>query len=210
MNDPQNYTDYISSLKEEELLLQQMAADNMEAFNILYKYFQPRLYLYILPSTQNTGIAADEIVQDIFVKIWIKRKAFTGISSLEHYLYRMARNRLVDLRRSRVTHTQHIQNFQAYNPAQANTTADEVQFREFKSIAVKAIKSLPERRRKIFELSVEKDLSLTEIAAVMELSKAVVKKQLYLATSYIRDFIQKETLLLLPFIFYIYYLLNTK
>lgn len=185
---------YVSSLAEEEKLLEQMAAGNKHAFDTLYKYFQPKILRYIFPFTFNSGIDPEEIVQDIFVKMWTKREAFAGIKSLEHYLYRMARNRLIDFKRSSSAHHLHNEQYTGSKPLMGNTTSYEVEYREFHQIAVKAIHRLPERRRKIFDLCIERDMSLSEIASVMQLSVSVVKKQLYLATSYVRKCIKEKPL----------------
>src|SRR5690606_31281038 len=70
-----------------------------EAFVALYKKYQPKLSRFLYPFT---GVDdAKEIVQDIFLKIWEKREALISIRSLEQYLYRMARNRMLDLEKSR-------------------------------------------------------------------------------------------------------------
>lgn len=192
LNKLENDTILISSLKDESVLLKQMAEGNKSAFNILYNYFQPKLYLYILPFIKKSEIGADEILQDIFVKMWMKRESFAGIISLEYYLYRMARNRLIDIKRShRVVELQKV-NYQQNTSMVDNQTEKELQFREFRKIVVKAIGNLTERRRKIFELSVDKDLSLTDIAVEMKISKDVVKKQLYQASRFVREYLQKH------------------
>lgn len=192
LNKLENDTILISSLKDESVLLKQMAEGNKSAFNILYNYFQPKLYLYILPFIKKSEIGADEILQDIFVKMWMKRESFAGIISLEYYLYRMARNRLIDIKRShRVVELQKV-NYQQNTSMVDNQTEKELEFREFRKIVVKAIGNLTERRRKIFELSVDKDLCLTDIAVEMKISKDVVKKQLYQASRFVREYLQKH------------------
>lgn len=88
-----------------------MAAGSMDAFDRLYRYFQPKVYHYILPFTLNLDVDARDIVQDIFVKLWAKREAMVNVASLEYYLYRMARNRLIDLRRSARARQAHYEDF---------------------------------------------------------------------------------------------------
>lgn len=200
LNNKQKHINLNSSLAEEEHLLQQMSAGSKDAFDMLYKYFQPKIHRYILPFTHNTGIDAQEIIQDIFVKMWMKREAFAGISSLEHYLYRMARNRLIDLKRSKDLQRLHIEEYKSLQPLNVDTTSYEIQYREFREKAVQAIELLPERRRKIFDLSVEKDMSLAEIAATLRLSIDVVKKQLYLATRFVKEYIRENKFVLIPFL----------
>ena len=186
---------YAHTIPDEADLLQKMAHDNMSAFNILYSNFQPKLYQYIIPFTQNSSIDANDIVQDIFTKLWVKRKALAGILSLEYYLYRMARNRLIDLKRSSdIQQTHHLQ-YGSSQSAQAETTLFDMQYREFEKRAQEAIQKLPYRRREIFDLSINKDLSLAEIAEYLQLSTSVVKKQLYLASQFVKDAISHSKIL---------------
>ncbi len=185
------------------MLLEQMASGDMSAFDFLYKALQPKLFRYIFPFTINTGLDAHEIVQDIFVKMWLKRELLSGIKSIEHYLYRMARNRLIDVKRGRDTRMSHQARFSNEQPLSGAITENEIRFREFHGIALEAIRRLPERRRLIFEMNVDRDFSIPEIASQLKLSVHVVKKQLYLASAEIRKYLDRHRLdfILLPLLF---------
>jgi len=174
---------------DEVLLLQRLAAGDRDAYTALYKYYQPKLLRYLLPFTGDTAIIADEITQDIFVKIWLKKETFIGLQAFEYYLYRMARNRLIDIFRSEKKRKQ----LDAGLPdTQDYRLEEELKYREYQQIAQQAIALLPERRRRIFELSTQQDLSWAEIAAQLDLSVAVVKKQLHLASKFIKDYMRKH------------------
>ena len=187
---------YTHTIVQEAELLQQMSNGDISAFNTLFAHFQPKVYSYILPFTNNTVIDANDIVQDIFVKLWMKKEALATLQSLEYYLYRMARNRLIDLKRSTDVQQGHYQQFGSNQVVQAETTLYDVQYREFEKRAKEAIHKLPKRRREIFDLSINKDLSLAEIAETLHLSISVVKKQLYLASNAVRETINNSKVLL--------------
>jgi RNA polymerase sigma-70 factor (family 1) len=174
---------------DEVLLLQRLAAGDRDAYTALYKYYQPKLLRYLLPFTGDTAIIADEITQDIFVKIWLKKETFIGLQAFEYYLYRMARNRLIDIFRSEKKRKQLDTGLPDTPDYQLE---EELKYREYQQIAQQAIALLPERRRLIFELSTQQDLSRAEIAAQLDLSVAVVKKQLHLASKFIKDYMRKH------------------
>jgi RNA polymerase sigma-70 factor (family 1) len=178
------------ALIDESQLLQQLADGSQEAFTSLFKHYQPKLYYYLLPFTEGSNHHPEEIIQDIFVTIWFKREAFIGIQSFEFYLYRMARNRLLDIYRGEISRQKNEALFVQRFDSQDNRTENEIKFKEYHAIALKAINLLPERRRQIFELSTQQDLSLDEIADQLDLSKDVIKKQLYLANRSIREYIR--------------------
>jgi len=185
----------MSTPADEQVLVQQLAQGSREAFTQLYKHFQPRLHRYLLPFAEAYGEDADNILQDIFLKVWQKKETLTGVYSFELYLQRMARNRLIDLYRSNKTKTKHELHI-AVNNTGNFSTEDEVEYKEYHRIAQEAIQKMPQRRQEIFKLSTVDDLSMEEIAANTGLSKAVIKKQLFKASSFIRAYIKKNSMLL--------------
>lgn len=189
--DVSNNPTYIPEMNglDESLLLQQLASGREEVFTFLFKKYQAKLYYYLLPFTEGTAFEPDEIVQDIFVSIWLKKETFTGIRQFEYYLYRMARNRLVDIFRKQRSRQKHESLVGLTSESPDYQTEQEIWFREYSELAQKAIGLLPERRQKIFSLSTQHDLSLDEIALHLGLSKEVVKKQLYLAARFIREYL---------------------
>lgn len=187
-NDP-TYIPKMNGPTDECLLLQQLASGKEEVFTLLFNKYQAKLYYYLLPFTEGTALDPDEIIQDIFVNIWLKKETFAGIRHFEYYLYRMARNRLVDIFRKERSRQKHesLVGLRAESPDYQ--TEQEILIKEYHELAQRAIDLLPERRRKIFALSTQQDLSLDEIALHLGLSKEVVKKQLYLASRFIREYL---------------------
>jgi RNA polymerase sigma-70 factor (family 1) len=177
-------------MNDEVLLLQRLATGDRDAYTTLYKYYQPKLHRYLQPFTGDSMDIADEITQDIFVKIWLKKETFAGVQTFEYYLYRMARNRLIDIFRNEKRRKQQDAGFPPDIPDYH--LEDELKYREYHQLAQQAIALLPERRRLIFELSTQQDLSWAEIAVKMDLSVAVIKKQLHLASKSIKDYMRKH------------------
>ncbi|NIG53755.1 RNA polymerase sigma factor [Chitinophaga sp. Cy-1792] len=182
-------------------LLRALAEGDRSAYTSLYYHYQPKLYRYLLPFTVDIHLV-EEITQDIFVKVWLKRETFVGIERFEYYLYRMGRNRLLDIfRQQQKLLLSETLPDTGFHPEQ------EQQYREYNKLAQEAIQRMPERRRIIFELSTQQDLSWAEIAERQQVSVAVVKKQLHLASSFIRSYIRKYgeiniTLVILLYIFF--------
>ena len=72
-------------------LLRRIALGDEQAFTSLFWRYKDRIYSTGLRLTGSTT-EAEEIVQDVFVKLWTKRQDLTDISNLEGYVYMMARN----------------------------------------------------------------------------------------------------------------------
>jgi len=177
---------------EDSLLLRQLAEGSRPAFDSLYYKYQPKLQLYLLPFMQHNPGELREIIQDVFVKVWLKKETFAAIESFEYYLYRMSRNRLLDIYRSRKSREKNESLYLAQAADSTDQLADELAFREYHRVARQAIDLLPDRRRMIFDLMTEQDLSAGEVASMMGLSIAVIKKQLFFANQFIRDYIRQH------------------
>jgi RNA polymerase sigma factor (sigma-70 family) len=173
----------------DEELIQELTQGSMAAFQLLYKRYQPVLQRYLQPFRMVEE--PDEVIQDIFLKLWTKRASLTAVRSFPHYLFRMARNRLLDLHKS---NRARLQRETATSPAlerEQLSMPSPLESKEFYEYALRAIARLPERQRTIYEMSVLQDRSLDEIATILGLSKSVVIKQLYLANKTVRGEVKK-------------------
>lgn len=178
-----------SSLKDELLLVRRLQEGDREAFAELYRFYQPRLERFLLPFKDISD--PESIIHDVFLKLWFRREALVGLRSFENYIFRMAKNRLIDLRRSeqaRASREKSIRFGEDVSPAPYNL----LEYKEFYEVALEAIGRLPERQQQIYRLSVFQNYSLDEIAAEMNVSKAVVIKQLYLAARFVRSELRKN------------------
>jgi RNA polymerase sigma-70 factor (family 1) len=179
------------SYEEKEILLR-LASGDKAAFDTLYHYYEPRLRLFLYPFTRSDGHLLNAILQDTFVKCWIKRNDLANIEHLEPYLQRMAKNRLLDLLKLQKIQTGHIGNYAQSREQAVQLTWDQLQLKEYMSIARQGIDSLPERRREIFTQNVFDGLSIDEIASRMNISRDVVKKQLQKARAFLKTYIAEK------------------
>lgn len=177
---------------EEIELLARLASGDKAAFDTLYHYYEPRLRLFLTPFTRSDEHLMNAILQDVFVKCWIKRNDLAGIEQLEFYLQRMAKNRLLDLQKLQKIQSNHMGNYAQLQEQSTEFTGQQVQLKEYMTIARQGINALPERRRQIFSLSVFEGLSIDEIAGQMNLSREVVKKQLQKARSFLKTYIAEK------------------
>ncbi|MBD1364652.1 sigma-70 family RNA polymerase sigma factor, partial [Mucilaginibacter sp. ZT4R22] len=81
----------MASENEHQLLINQLRQDNQLAFTQLYDLYSHRLYRNILRMVKDDHIA-QELLQDLFLKIWEKRHSINAESSFKSYLYKIAEN----------------------------------------------------------------------------------------------------------------------
>src|SRR5690348_13682452 len=72
-----------------------MQAGSEQAFTTLYRYYSPRLYINILTIVKDP-LLAEEIIQELFVKVWQKKEAYSTVENFGGYIYRIAQNLIHD------------------------------------------------------------------------------------------------------------------
>ncbi|WP_346316199.1 sigma-70 family RNA polymerase sigma factor [Chitinophaga sp. YIM B06452] len=178
-----------SPYNEKELLFRLEAGDKA-AFDSLYYHFEPRLRLFLHPFADADMV--DAVIQDVFVKLWLKREELSGIAALEFYLQRMAKNRLLDILKLRDIRDRHKKSYAILQADSTNDTKEQLQLKEYLAIAREGMDKMPLRRRIIFSMNVLDGFSIDEIAAQLQVSRDVVKKQLQKAKAFLKEYISKH------------------
>jgi RNA polymerase sigma-70 factor (family 1) len=194
----------IAAINDEKTLLRMTANGNRQAFTQLYAIHLQTLSRYIflfIKSQEET----EEILQEIFIKIWENREKLSEVDSLKNYLFRIAKNKLLDkVRHLQIRKRAHLEIIRTRNISET-TTSDQYAYKEYYLVVQQAIEKLPPRRKLIFRLNIENGLSQDEIATQLHISKSVVQKQMYRASLFVREYLFKNSeisfLLLFPILF---------
>jgi RNA polymerase sigma-70 factor (family 1) len=148
------------------------------AFDTLVRSHYGRLCNFVYRFVGSREVAED-IVQDVFVRLWENREAFDITDPLP-YLYQSVRNRAVSHQRQTVVRERWRE--QALSVAQerhaASSAASEVEAGEVADAVARAVEALPERCRLVFTMSREQDLSYAEIARLLGISVKTVETQM--------------------------------
>lgn len=145
--------------------------------DLLYNYLKSRL---------PEGYDADDIIQDIFLSLLEKKVAVDaeGACSL---LLTIARNRLTDIYRRNARKNEILGYWERQHAAKAESTVeDRYVMKEISAYFDHQVKSLPERRRAIYEMMELNGLSADQVAGMLSLSKRTVENSIYTARQYIR------------------------
>ncbi|WP_443946772.1 RNA polymerase sigma factor [Pedobacter sp. AW1-32] len=178
-----NYT--LTKEAEHIKLLQQ---GNRRAFEALYQLYSNALLTKILSMTKLPDIA-DELVQDIFLKVWEKHKAIKDDLSFKGWLYKIAENTVFDYYR-KLARDKKMQEYLLQTFAELyNHTEDYILNKERTALLEKALSKLPEQRKIIFKLCRLEEKSYQEVANLLQISPSTVSNQLVKATKTIKDYI---------------------
>ncbi len=176
---------------EKELLLQ-IASGSEKAFKELFlKYYDP-LYNYIFSFIKVRQIS-EEIVMDVFLKIWTGRDIIHQIEKFDAFLFRVAHNKSIDFLRTvaRDPKFQELlwEQIQLINNGGADSF---VLMHEYESKLREAVSLLSPQRKKVYQLSREQDMTHDQIAAHLNLSKYTVNNHIVEAQKFIRTYLSKN------------------
>lgn len=181
MNQLPNYTD--------QALLLELAAGNEHAFRQLFNDYHGRLYAYIFRLIKSKQVA-EELVMDVFMKIWMGRDLAGNIQNFDAFLFRIAHNKSIDFLRS-AANDQRLRDivWEGIELSTAEGADSNLLQQEFQAKLQEAILLLPPQKKKIYQLSREQGLTHQQIANQVKLSKATVNNHIVEAQSFIRNYL---------------------
>ncbi|HZE83911.1 MAG TPA: sigma-70 family RNA polymerase sigma factor [Puia sp.] len=185
---------------EKELLLQVANGDRI-AFQLLYKHYYPLVEYYVSFFAPSDSRVRD-LTQDVFVRIWDNHEKLAAVEAFKPYVKTMTRNLILNYIRALKMRKTLVALEPSADLPSGYDTENEVLSGQYLDIISTAIDQLPDGRRKILKMSIDDGLSLDEIAEKLQISRSGVKKQLYAATRYVREYLREHgELSLLLFVF---------
>lgn len=181
----------------QDKLIAGLREGNKKVFeDIFHAYYAPlcRYCTYLVFDSE----VAEEIVQDLFCKLWVKREALEIETSLKAYLYRAVLNHSINYLnhlKIREKHRQYV-GFQVHgsleNPYEC------LEEKDIQRMLILALLKMPEKRRIIFEMSRQQGMKYSEIAEKLKISVKTVESQMSKALEYLRKVLSGLIGMLLP------------
>lgn len=174
--------------KEESYYIRALKNGSYAAFETLYGMYSARLYGYCYRYTKSHEDTQD-IMQDVFTSLWLSRGQIRDENSIVHYLFHIAKNKLINRFQSQVN-SPVFEEYVAYCNSQdisVNNTGETVEYDDFRRAINQIKEMLPDTQKKVYEYSKEQELSNKEIAEILGLSEQTVKNQLSLALKIFRE-----------------------
>jgi len=169
-----------------EKILIELAEDNEDSFEVLFNYYYPRLYNFS-KSFLKIEDGIDDILQEVFVKIWQKRKSITSTATFNSYIFTIARNLLLNELRRRLNSENIKEAVQSLSTAEEYSSSQQIEFQELKEVVDYVIDKLPERRKEIFILSRVEGLSHKEIAEKLGIKTKTVEYHISLVIKSLKE-----------------------
>lgn len=186
-----------------ELLLLLRNGDHI-AFYIIYERYCKKLYAFVLRYIKQKS-DAEEIVQEVFMKIWETRNRIDVFSSFDSFLFTIAYHSTMSVFRRRISEHKYVEYLKSLQQVENNPDfTDDIQFCELNEKVQKLLNNLTPRQKEIYQLSRLEGLTHEEIAGKLEISVLTVKKHIANTLAFLKSHIEPGTMFHL---FYIYFFL---
>lgn len=171
---------------EDQLLFKQIKKGNKKAFDALFKKYYTQLVRFCIGYLHD-GATAEEMVQDVFVKVWENASRIDIDTSLLAYLYRSVRNHSLNYIKHQEVKKRYEKEQLEATPLNEGSSSGNVNISYFKKALIMAVSDLPEKCRQIFEMAKFEGMSYDEIAEYMQVSGKTVENQMGIALRKLRE-----------------------
>jgi RNA polymerase sigma-70 factor (ECF subfamily) len=134
---------------------------------------------------------ADDICQEVFLKLWLKKDFVSQIEDVKCYLYRAARNEFIDYTRKEKAK----ENFVNYFKAQlelSNITEEAIYQKEMEAVFQQAIQRLSPQCKKVYLLAKLERMPLEKLARILNVSHQTIKNQVHTANIEVRKYVNEK------------------
>ncbi|MDR2271087.1 MAG: sigma-70 family RNA polymerase sigma factor [Sphingobacterium sp.] len=175
------------SLEDNAILLLQLAKGNQKAFETLYYAYRTQIFGRILKQVRSVEFAQD-IVQDVFVKVWQNRAQIDVSKNFKSYLYTIAQSTVYDYFRKIASDQAKSEQLMILSKGIcANDIEEEVSYKEMEKYLNDILDIIPERCREVYVLCKLEGRSYDEVSKLLNISTATINNHIVKATSIIKS-----------------------
>ena len=184
-------------------LFKRIAAGDEDAFKAIFHRCNAKLYPFACKLTRSAS-AAEDIVQETFLRLWLHRTEVGQMERPEAWLYTVASNLSLSWLRTHAAEMRRDQRLGRHKNNNKEYIIDRLSLQETQQLLSRAITLLPPKRQEIYMLSREEGLNHKEIAEKLQLSQHTIKNQLVTALRFIRDYLRQESGIVIPLLLFFF------
>ncbi|MFA6770875.1 MAG: RNA polymerase sigma-70 factor [Bacteroidales bacterium] len=167
-------------------VLKSLKLGDSDAFREVYDFYFSRLYSFIFNSVRQPNVS-EEILQEVFVKLWVNHKKIDPDKCFNAYMYVIARNSIVDYYQKNIVYKLLDSNHNNFLFKEEPSFVKDIITKDILKMVVPLLNEQPPRRREAFILSRFHNLTYKEIAAKMGISENSVDTHIRLVLKYMRS-----------------------
>jgi len=176
-----------ASNNDKALILQVSEGDEC-SFRILFDQYRNKIFSIAWKITGVTS-AAEDAVQEVFIKLWMNKEKLPEIESFDAYLNTITRNHIFNNLRKIAYEQTFLEDLIKQKCVNAKNVSDPVLYNELQNLVHKAIQQLPPQQKRVFKLSRFDGLKHAEIASNLNISQSTVKHHIVEALRSIKTYL---------------------
>ncbi|SHM46140.1 RNA polymerase sigma-70 factor, ECF subfamily [Chitinophaga jiangningensis] len=180
------------NITEDRELFSRIASGDEYAFRLLYHRYNAVLAKGVKKMLRSDTAAA-EVLQEVFLKVWLQRDTLVNIENPGGWLYTLAANFSLSQLRLQAREKVRTEDLPADDIQDNLDLSEKFYAKELQSILRDAIAALPVSRRQVFMMSMQDGKSRREIADALDISENTVKNQLLSARRFVREYLEQKT-----------------
>jgi RNA polymerase sigma-70 factor (ECF subfamily) len=174
-----------SAYSDNELISLLISGDEMSYTEIYHRY-KGLIYQHAYRRLKDED-EADDVLQDIFTSLWVRRERLNSSINVPAYLYSALRNKVINIIAHKQVRSEYHNIFEKITENNSAVTDHRVRLNLLQELIEKEVANLPPKMREIFEYSRNQHLSHREIAQKLDISEKTVKNQIHNALKILRS-----------------------
>jgi len=183
----------------EKELLSQVREGDVKAFERIYRSYSPRLYGSIFRIVKSVPVT-EELLQDVFQRVWEHRKTIDVNLSFKSYLFTIARNLVYDYFNKASRQKLMERYLQAKEMSSSDVFRNQLEEKESEQLLEKAIHQLPPQRRLVYTLCKIEGRSYDEVSRTLGISVSTISDHMVKAAKSIKAYYLSRALLYFIFL----------
>jgi len=186
---------------EERDLLLKIAVGNQQAFRLIFDAYKNKVYSYANRYLKSKE-SAEEVVQETFLKIWLKKENLTAVENFGGYIRKIAVNLTLDSLRALAAENKTTDFQKAVWREQDNGTEDAIMQKDAQSYIDQLLDKLPKQQGLVYRMCHIEGMKQKEVAEILHIAPATVKVHLREALKTLRTMVDENNVIpLIAFIF---------
>ncbi len=175
---------------EKDLLLQ-VANGSELAFRQLFDAYWNKIF-QVARMLSKSNVLAEELVQDIFLKIWLNRRDLATVGKFDGYLFTIARNHIYNELRKKTREQAFVEHLEQHFLESYSLPEQLLILKETTELIHQAVEILPEQQRAVYKLSRNEGLDYNTIAEKLGISRSTVKNHMTQALKTLRLYLSNH------------------
>jgi RNA polymerase sigma-70 factor (family 1) len=182
---------FIEPLVDEDEILMRLQTGDEHSFNLVYQHYFSFVCACVIRLIHSPQLAED-VTQDIFIKVWEKRSGLAEIKSFRPWLFIMARNHSINVLKKAARCEEGMGEIIRHFHRSPEAANDEILNNEYAKFIQNKLNELPPRAREVFQLCREQSKTYSEVATALGITRDAVKSRMVHAMKHLRNSAEKE------------------